>query len=346
MVRSRWFKILLAADDDVLAPYRGRLALPLTWVCAGLMVPMLVLHLVNQNLGLAAITLVGQGLAVLSGLALRSDKVPPLALTPAMLVVIAAIDVSVSRQGASGLFGAYPALVIAHFILPRPAARLCAALLIVSIGLIGSQSLGPSITIRAVGTLLLLVLMIEVVLNVVGELQRALALEAHTDALTGAHDRRELGRWLGGDAAKAIETSSQGMALLAIDIDRFKGINDHHGHAAGDQVLVDTVRTLRAALRPADRLFRMGGEEFLLALPDTSPGDAAQLAEGVRQQIEAAPLLQGKAGVTVSIGLAHWAAGGSGEQALQEADRALYAAKAAGRNCTVPAYAGSVSGSG
>jgi diguanylate cyclase (GGDEF)-like protein len=292
----------------------------------------LALHVLNGRWELAAITLAVQTLAVLCGLAIRSGRVPPWALTPAMLVVIVAIDVSVNRQGPSGIFGAYPALLITYFLLPRPLARLCGALLIGSIGMIGVQAPDPSMIVRAVVTLLLLLLMIEVVLNVIGELQRQLALEANTDALTGAGNCRELQRWWGNAAVTAEHVGARGAALLAIDIDHFKRINDTFGHGAGDQVLVAAVKVMRTTMRPQDRLFRTGGEEFLLAMPDTDPGEAANKAEALRLRLADAPLLLGGAGVTASIGLARLMPGQLGEWALQAADRALYAAKAAGRN--------------
>jgi diguanylate cyclase (GGDEF)-like protein len=120
-----------------------------------------------------------------------------------------------------------------------------------------------------------------------------------------------------------------------IDADNFKHINDEHGHVVGDHALVALARSARAALRAADVLGRLGGEEFAILLPDTDLSGALVVAERVRATVEAALVPNGDGrpiGVTISVGVAQMQADESLESLLKRADLALYAAKDHGRN--------------
>jgi diguanylate cyclase (GGDEF)-like protein len=120
-----------------------------------------------------------------------------------------------------------------------------------------------------------------------------------------------------------------------VDIDRFKAINDTHGHAAGDAVIRDTAAAIRSQLRDYDFVGRYGGEEFLMLLPSNGPNNGRAIAERVRGRIEAAPMLYGDLAlsVTASFGLASTTVTGTEPLVLIEAaDSALYRAKANGRN--------------
>ncbi len=158
---------------------------------------------------------------------------------------------------------------------------------------------------------------------------------ANQDALTGAANRRAVLEALESELARA-QRQRTPLALLMLDIDHFKRVNDQHGHLAGDQVLRHFVHVVRQRLRAQDFLGRYGGEEFLLLLPDTDLAGAQQLAQQLCQAVQAAPCdWQGQTiAVTVSVGIA--GAGTSqqadGETLLQAADQALYRAKDKGRN--------------
>jgi len=132
--------------------------------------------------------------------------------------------------------------------------------------------------------------------------------------------------------------AAAGDALLAIDIDHFKRINDVHGHAVGDQVLCRLVAAMGARKRSGDLLFRTGGEEFVLLLPRISLPAAQTAAEELRQRLAQAELLPGES-VAVSIGLSALAPGHSVDTWLQAADTALCQAKHSGRNRVVVAVA-------
>lgn len=153
---------------------------------------------------------------------------------------------------------------------------------------------------------------------------------AMVDPLTGLHNRRF--------AMPQLEAMARGdMAVLLIDLDRFKSVNDRWGHASGDTVLAEVASRLADSLRPGDLAARIGGEEFLIALPDTQLAHAFEVADRLCQRISAQPITlpSGESlSVTISIGLAtrqrlgHEAVA----ETVERADRALLQSKAAGRN--------------
>ncbi|WP_082173291.1 GGDEF domain-containing protein, partial [Methylobacterium platani] len=165
-----------------------------------------------------------------------------------------------------------------------------------------------------------------------GEIETSARLEAElrrladTDPLTGALARR---RFLEVCARDWPRRPGQAACLLMLDLDRFKLVNDNHGHAAGDAALVAFVAACRSALRSLDAVGRLGGEEFAVLLVETGPGDGAAVAERIRAAVAARPVAtdSGPIGITVSIGLAATGPGESLEAAMRRADAALYAAK-------------------
>jgi diguanylate cyclase (GGDEF)-like protein len=173
---------------------------------------------------------------------------------------------------------------------------------------------------------------------VIEGLRAELAEEAVRDPLTGLHNRRHLDRALASDLAARPRTGP--LSVLVVDVDHFKAVNDRFGHAAGDRVLTAVAGTLAGAVREGDTAARLGGEEFVLVLPGAGREQALERAEQVRRAVAAGRLvLDGaSAGVTVSVGVAVCPADGTTAAALLEAaDRALYTAKAAGRDRVVAA---------
>ena len=146
---------------------------------------------------------------------------------------------------------------------------------------------------------------------------------ARRDALTGLPNRRALEELLPREMARARRSQSP-LCLAIVDIDRFKAYNDTHGHLAGDEVLRQAAIAWDGALRAEDEIVRFGGEEFLVALPDTPLEEACEVVERLRA---ATPCEQ-----TCSAGLARWDGVESGDDLLGRADKALYLAKAGGRD--------------
>jgi diguanylate cyclase (GGDEF)-like protein len=143
-----------------------------------------------------------------------------------------------------------------------------------------------------------------------------------TDALTGVSNRRHFDARLREETARAAR-HRQPLALLLVDVDRLKDINDRDGHAAGDAALVAVAAALVGSCRATDVAARYGGDEFAVLAPMTLRGEAIELAQRIRAHLRA------HATVTVSIGVAD---SESSVPLCQAADRALYAAKAAGRD--------------
>lgn len=173
------------------------------------------------------------------------------------------------------------------------------------------------------------------------ELQQALAQIrrlATRDDLTGLVNRRHMQELAAGEHRRA-QRSGMGPCLCLVDLDHFKRVNDRHGHAVGDAVLRRFAGLALAALRDTDVLARWGGEEFLLLLPDTAPPEARQGIERLRRSVAAEPrwaeLPQLR--VSFSAGLTAWRLDEPLRDALARADRALYQAKAQGRDRVVQA---------
>jgi len=174
------------------------------------------------------------------------------------------------------------------------------------------------------------------------EIARREALEdelrqlANTDALTGAANRRHFLEICDTELQRA-RRYGRPMALLMMDIDHFKRINDSHGHAFGDEVLKRLVETCQADLRGQDVLGRLGGEEFAVVMPECTLEAAESVAERLRRTLAAVavPTAGGSVDFTVSIGVVDWAPERSLEATLERADKAMYAAKSAGRNRVV-----------
>jgi diguanylate cyclase (GGDEF)-like protein len=164
--------------------------------------------------------------------------------------------------------------------------------------------------------------------------QRLLEL-AHTDALCGVPNRRAVVDDLRREARRAARYATP-LAVAVIDLDHFKQVNDRYGHSTGDAVLSAAARALRSGIREEDTLGRLGGEEFLVVAPQIGAQEAVRLAERLRSLVARAvvPGPQGPILITASVGVAAMIGGGTraGSELLEAADRALYAAKKAGRN--------------
>ncbi len=164
--------------------------------------------------------------------------------------------------------------------------------------------------------------------NKIGKLKT----EVQTDPLTGLFNRRGLSF-----ALEYFRASKQPLAVIALDIDHFKRVNDTHGHDVGDAVIKLLAQLLRASSRSSDTLCRNGGEEFLILLPEADRSTAVDIAERLRTSVETANFPE-IGHITVSLGVAFWTPEmGDIALALKQADDALYQAKKQGRNQLVVA---------
>ena len=166
-------------------------------------------------------------------------------------------------------------------------------------------------------------------------LEERLKLIADTDELTGLPNRRKFLR-LATEALQAVKKTGARIGLVVLDLDRFKEVNDRLGHEAGDETLRQIADQLSRGLRPADILARWGGEELVALLPDTDQWGGILLAERLRARIEAYSIETASASffVTASFGVTQLLETDDDlRAALARADKALYDAKEAGRNC-------------
>ena len=171
-----------------------------------------------------------------------------------------------------------------------------------------------------------------------GETLEALRRMATRDQLTGLLNRREFERILT-EEDERVRRFKHSLALVMVDIDHFKSVNDTHGHPAGDVVLREVARRVADEVRTVDRAFRFGGEEIVLMLVQTERAGAMDVARRAGRSVERDPIIVGDTAalnVTVSAGVAAMPLDAdSGLSLLNAADKALYAAKARGRNCAV-----------
>ncbi len=180
------------------------------------------------------------------------------------------------------------------------------------------------------------------------ELQRAneiLSQLSITDGLTKLHNHRYFQDYLTREIKRVARTRTP-LSLILLDIDDFKLLNDTHGHAAGDEVLVSLASIMTDSARESDLIARYGGEEFVVLMPNTDLAGAVHLAEKIRMAVETTRLIIGDGmkpiEITISAGVALY--NGNRREFFSSADRALYEAKAAGKNCVIIASAESSDG--
>ncbi|MDG9930025.1 MULTISPECIES: GGDEF domain-containing protein [unclassified Pseudomonas] len=237
--------------------------------------------------------------------------------------------------GVNGLFWIYP-LILFNFFMVSPGKAIAASLLVLA-GLVGHALWTPGSVFEShyqMVSFLVTNAMAGVLTFIFAYRTRTqreqLQLLAIQDPLTGARNRRAMNEELK-IAVSSKRRHGRSYGVLVMDLDHFKQINDLYGHQAGDQVLIDYVKLIKDCSRQEDRLFRFGGEEFLLLLPDTDAQGLEAAAQNLLKTVHEG--LRGPGGpVTVSIGGAllnaeepwgHW---------LQRADQCLYQAKKEGRN--------------
>ncbi|MDH4134669.1 MAG: GGDEF domain-containing protein, partial [Gammaproteobacteria bacterium] len=196
--------------------------------------------------------------------------------------------------------------------------------------LLAYSHLSFEIALRIGATLAVTIVFANIFLAMIARLNSRVGNLAIIDPLTGAYNRR----FLESSIQRPVELKKRygtPMSVLLIDVDHFKQINDGFGHAAGDTVLRDIADRLRSSLRTIDYLFRVGGEEFLVLLPESRLDGAQHVAEKLRSAIAAQPMI-GNRQVTISIGAGELEADEESRDLFKRCDDALYQAKSQGRN--------------
>jgi diguanylate cyclase (GGDEF)-like protein len=325
-----WLRKALFIENDVMASYRIRIVIPVGIAALVVLTIFAVNNLLQGRYEVGLVILFAEAILLADVLALQRDKSPPVPFGVVVLLLCVGIFVAVVRQGILGALWGYPVVFICYFVLSRRLALLFSVGILITLTLFVAYWVDHDLSARVFATLLLTIMMINVVLNVMGELQEALKRQAVTDPLTGAFNRRRMEQMLE-QVVEQGRRRAPNNTIMVIDIDHFKAINDRLGHEAGDRVLRQMVAVIDERKRKVDQLFRIGGEEFLILLLETKATEATSLAEDLRVRVERAPLLQDQ-NVTLSVGICAQRVGQSAEEWIKCADAAMYRAKYNGRN--------------
>lgn len=272
-------------------------------------------------------------LLVIAFLRFRSTYFLKGRLFPLLAVVSAAYSTSIN--GHAGLYWAYPAATALFFLLPLREAIASNSVFISVMAVVSFTTFPAADFWRITFSLGLTCVFAMVFAWLVGKLQQELTRLATTDPLTGCLNRSQLADILNAQIQMR-ERYERVSSLVLLDLDFFKTINDQWGHLAGDRVLKEMALRLRKRLRDSDQLFRIGGEEFMMVLPETRLKDANTLAHQLLTSISAHPFLE-DIKVTASASVAEVCQGETWSVWLNRADQSLYQAKSLGRNQVVNA---------
>jgi diguanylate cyclase (GGDEF)-like protein len=266
----------------------------------------------------------------------RLPRAALFALGPLGAMLIAIAVASTSGHSDAAILYCWPVLWVAYFYSTRATALTVAWIGVSDAAALLSMSAGAANVDRWIDVMASITLAAVVVRALAARNERLvgqLTAEARIDPLTELLNRRGLAERFDHEIARAVRDGTS-LAVVAIDVDHFKRINDTHGHEAGDRALRWVANRLAEQTRGADITARTGGEEFLVVLPGAAVESAYEFAERLRQGIaEHAPF-----SLTISAGVAA-AIAPSGAVLAAAADQALYAAKRAGRNTTRTATA-------
>ncbi|MGB7249918.1 MAG: GGDEF domain-containing protein [Phormidesmis sp.] len=317
-----------SSTDDFLCKSFLRIAL----VCLVILPPFAINNFVQQRYLLG----VGSGLIVAIfafqtwSIVRRDRYYAALTLLGLIPTILSFLSLCLLTQGMIGILWCYPAAVSFYFMLPEKKAWLANTALLGIVFSLGWRIADPALTARMIATLLLVSIFSMIFIRVISEQQQQLKIQAVTDPLTGLLNRTLMANML----TQALEQSKRTdipMTLVAFDIDRFKRINDTFGHDAGDAVLRGIGKMLRTRSRCTDKIFRLGGEEFLVLLYGTNAKNGQQFAEDLRLSIASLPLLPDHP-VTISAGIATLNPKEDWREWMKRSDENLYRAKRGGRN--------------
>ncbi|MFT5269441.1 MAG: diguanylate cyclase (GGDEF)-like protein [Acidimicrobiales bacterium] len=281
-------------------------------------------------LGLGA-TMIVVVLALLAGLAYKGHfSNLALMLFPPVLWFLL---LSVKEQGMVGVMWSYPSIICFYFIFRERWAWVANAILIMTVVPMASAELETAVALQAMVTLTVVSILSVMAVRVIRVQQQCLETMAVTDSLTGLLNRRLLRPSLEQALARQ-RRSDEPAILLMVDVDYFKNINDTFGHLTGDHVLAGLAKVLKGRLRATDQIFRVGGEEFAIILPNTASGPGHLVAQLLRSAVAGENLIDSHP-VTISVGAAKLDKADTPETWVARADQCLYNAKSDGRNRVV-----------
>ncbi|MGE5616372.1 MAG: diguanylate cyclase [Bacillota bacterium] len=324
------------AEEDPLEAYRDRAMYMMSTVGVLMLAPLVANNIYKRRYELAISIVVVLLFLAIDAYAIYRKRKPPIPYGVVVIPTALAIGIALKTLGAIGAYWCYPTILFFYFVLRRRAATLCGLSMLTAATWVVYWYIGFDVATRFFLSLALMIVIVNIILNIVGDLHRRLVDQAITDPLTGAFNRRHMQTRLE-ESVERGRRSGSAASLLLIDIDHFKRINDRFGHEAGDNVLKGLVIIIRERMRKSDLLFRIGGEEFLLLLPDTPQEAALGVAEELRETVASAPV-HPAVPATISIGVSALDARDTkAEDWVKRADDAMYEAKRAGRNRVIAA---------
>lgn len=233
-------------------------------------------------------------------------------------------------KGVSQVLWISPTIISLYYLMPIKLARIVTAILIIILLYVVYPQTDVTEFIIILSTTSLTASLSFVILHSYHEKQKKLSFLATIDPLTSSGNRRALDKKMG-EAITNQNREAYTMCLILLDLDDFKEINDIHGHAAGDQILITVCKLVEEHTRILDSLYRYGGDEFIIAPLNMSMQTTKQVAEKIRTVIEQHIFIH-SIKITVSIGISEYKVNDTPESWISRADSSLYKAKNEGRN--------------
>lgn len=308
----------------------GYLPLMLSIVGAIGVFPFAIIRFLNGEYTIASLDLaIVSGLAGLSWYLYKTNNVRLVSIALSLLAV-GGLLLTNYMKGAPQVFWIYPVLVGVFFLIKRGEAL---ALSFIAVAGLSATLIGriDSFELLSIFITIIVTCSLAYAFATITRGQRDELMQLATkDPLTGAGNRRALQQKLA-EAIAAKKRNDTECSMLMLDLDHFKQVNDDHGHAKGDEILIRLTELCGMRIRATDSIYRIGGEEFVIVAENLNLENAARLAEQLRTIIEAHDLAP-TGNVTISVGVAQHHDTESGEQWMSRADNALYIAKHSGRN--------------
>jgi len=323
-------------DDDLIANFRLNFEMYFGFATFLLLSPYVINHLLQHRFTMSALTFAIVLLASGNSVSIYRRRLQIISFAYFFTLILAILSAGLILQGETIIYWYYPFAFIILSIAEHRQARIMLALSILVFVPAVFFTTDAGIAARFSVTYLMVCIFGDIVVRLLDKAQAQQALLTLTDPLTGALNRRSFLSTLG-DAAESCRREIGTASLVAIDIDHFKQVNDTLGHKAGDEALKNIVTTLLMRKRKLDRLFRTGGEEFIVLARNIEPGESIAFADSLRIAVEQANILDGQA-ITISIGIADYDIKQSIDEWIRQADTNLYEAKRRGRNRVWPPY--------
>ena len=246
-------------------------------------------------------------------------------------ICVFVVSATVVLKGSQQIVWIYPALVGVFFILTPKTSATIAVLMLLGLGAYMWNELSVISVVQFAMSTLITMMFSYAFADRMRSQQHQLLELAIKDPLTGAGNRRALEEKLFDILEFKRRNEHIPAALIIIDLDEFKKVNDQYGHAVGDEILIHFVEIIEQRIRQTDRIYRFGGEEFVIVADNTDLENATILAEQLREAIDTSQF-PAQLHITISLGIAQYKTGETSLEWMGRADKAMYQAKNSGRN--------------